>query len=62
MESLPARGAWIEITENKDNILAPCSRSPHGERGLKYSPSKVFAGIGGSLPARGAWIEIKKTL
>ena len=35
-QSLPARGAWIEIV--MQDIIAPkfLGRSPHGERGLKY--------------------------
>ena len=34
------------------------SRSPHGERGLKYYETGVLAEKEGSLPPRGAWIEI----
>ena len=34
------------------------SRSPHGERGLKFIIMLVLHGICLSLPARGAWIEI----
>ena len=56
--SLPARGAWIEITYMVATESMAVGRSPHGEHGLKspewgrseYPPS--------SLPARGAWIEI----
>ena len=35
-----------------------CSRSPQGERGLKYGVEQVSHGVCQSLPARGAWIEI----
>ena len=36
VSSLPARGAWIEILLFRfENMYLP-SRSPHGERGLKY--------------------------
>ena len=35
-----------------------CSRSPQGERGLKYGAAGVLEVELGSLPARGAWIEI----
>ena len=36
------------------------SRSPHGERGLKYRCAAPAGSVcpGGSLPSRGAWIEI----
>ena len=58
LESLPARGAWIEI-DFLDNLgLLKGGRSPRGERGLK------LPGLAGgpaplpSLPARGAWIEM----
>ena len=34
-ESLPARGAWIEIAKFSDKMQAAGGRSPHGERGLK---------------------------
>ena len=33
-------------------------RSPHGERGLKYSDKKSEVNEAMSLPSRGAWIEI----
>ena len=35
------------------------SRSPHGERGLKYRDTKGVTVITTSLPAWGAWIEIR---
>ena len=34
------------------------SRSPHGERGLKYFTLMSSSRLLGSLPSRGAWIEI----
>ena len=34
-ESLPARGAWIEIIREYDGRERLKGRSPHGERGLK---------------------------
>ena len=34
------------------------SRSPHGERGLKYSNLCAAESDKLSLPARGAWVEI----
>ena len=34
------------------------SRSPCGERGLKYALLDFYAAKGASLPVRGAWIEI----
>ena len=36
-ESLPARGEWIEIISNLAIYAAHVCRSPHGERGLKYT-------------------------
>ena len=36
LKSLPAWGAWIEITTGKAKAYLILSRSPHGERGLKY--------------------------
>ena len=37
-----------------------CSRSPHGERGLKFVQNDIEREIVESLPAWGAWIEIKR--
>ena len=34
--SLPTRGAWIEIASTKSSARNSTSRSPRGERGLKY--------------------------
>ena len=34
--SLPVRGAWVEIREAHPMTEADGSRSPCGERGLKY--------------------------
>ena len=34
------------------------SRSPRGERGLKFVGARVGMTITASLPSRGAWIEI----
>ena len=38
--------------------IVQIGRSPHGERGLKYSLDFLPALLFPSLPARGAWIEI----
>ncbi len=35
--SLPTRGAWIEIPLIWEEIHGVGGRSPHGERGLKFS-------------------------
>ena len=35
------------------------SRSPHGERGLKFKVSMSSSARIASLPPRGAWIEIR---
>ena len=34
------------------------SRSPHGERGLKFRRKTIGLRLVRSLPSRGAWIEI----
>ena len=36
----------------------PMSRSPHGERGLKFVDNPAIKSLRASLPTRGAWIEI----
>ena len=35
-QSLPSRGAWIEMTRPPLEPPPRCRRSPHGERGLKF--------------------------
>ena len=57
-ESLPARGAWIEIGSSASTPDSHLGRSPRGERGLKYHSRECSASRLPSLPARGAWIEI----
>ena len=58
-QSLPPRGAWIEITIRPERPSAWWGRSPHGERGLKSGVAgKDVVLILRSLPPRGAWIEI----
>ena len=42
-QSLPARGAWIEISVPTGMSIVAPSRSPHGERGLKSA--YVFFGF-----------------
>ena len=57
--SLPSRGAWIEIAKPKAASRWTSSRSPHGERGLKYAAKvDLNRSDAESLPSRGAWIEI----
>ena len=56
--SLPARGAWIEIGRFRGTLRTSESRSPQGERGLKFGYISPYSGVSTSLPARGAWIEI----
>ena len=58
VKSLSSRRAWIEMTCGG---LAPSlvmSRSPHGERGLKYETKSTHPTITWSLSSRRAWIEI----
>ena len=56
--SLPARGARIEIAMQGKPFAGTTSRSPQGERGLKFRFVLPFAPPFASLPARGARIEI----
>ena len=56
--SLPPRGAWIEIDKVMEYAENAYSRSPHGERGLKYRLIAETFIPNPSLPPRGAWIEI----
>ena len=57
-ESLPSRGAWIEIQVPAISHGRIIGRSPHGERGLKSIADAGTAAPARSLPSRGAWIEI----
>ena len=57
-QSLPVRGAWIEISSTLVFPRRCPSRSPCGERGLKCR-CKMPCPFGlQSLPVRGAWIEM----
>ena len=60
--SLPAWGAWIEISTENVKGGGAVRRSPHGERGLKCSALNATVGSAWSLPAWGAWIEMEKPL
>ena len=57
-KSLPTRGAWIEMSTARRRTWTR-SRSPRGERGLKYQEAGGREEGAGSLPTRGAWIEIR---
>ena len=61
-QSLPSRGAWIEIGTPGALGGWSRSRSPHGERGLKFDTSEQLRPVRLSLPSRGAWIEISSSL
>ena len=52
------RGAWIEIALSKLREPKLGSRSPCGERGLKYNRETGKLELHLSLPVRGAWIEM----
>ena len=58
LKSLPSRGAWIEIVDMMVEDAEYTSRSPHGERGLKFHGGGNDHITVKSLPSRGAWIEI----
>ena len=58
LESLPVRGAWIEIPCTNWSWIPSRGRSPCGERGLKCKIDYIIHTLKPSLPVRGAWIEI----
>ena len=58
LQSLPAWGAWVEISRNALRNSGIVSRSPHGERGLKCIICRKQKQDDKSLPAWGAWVEI----
>ena len=41
-QSLPVRGAWIEIGDGDVERRGAVRRSPCGERGLKYSAASLY--------------------
>ena len=59
MKSLPMRGAWIEICLTSVMNTIWKSRSPCGERGLKFDANVYLAASGRSLPMQEAWIKIR---
>ena len=61
-QSLPVRGAWIEIVCSCRALYPRHGRSPCGERGLKLNDAtgQDTAALE-SLPVRGAWIEMAVT-
>ena len=50
MVSLPSRGAWIEISEPCSPEYDVKSRSPRGERGLKFNTALDFRLFAGRSP------------
>ena len=57
--SLSSRRAWIEMPKREQKLNLMSSRSPHGERGLKYEIIESGAMVqDASLSSRRAWIEI----
>ena len=59
--SLSSWRAWIEMKQERRCRTQTARRSPHGERGLKYSKYGEFFVSGGSLSSWRAWIEIPTT-
>ena len=49
--SLPIRGAWIEMSMTKPVCMSSVSRSPSGERGLKYTAESAGNQRGGRSPS-----------
>ena len=61
--SLSSWRAWIEIFLCLGVLFCANSRSPHGERGLKYEIlGGEFVGFGRSLSSWRAWIEMQRVL
>ena len=58
VRSLPAWGAWVEISKVRHLERRTISRSPHGERGLKFILKERSMLENMSLPAWGAWVEM----
>ena len=58
MWSLSSRRAWIEIIGGLSPCLRYASRSPHGERGLKWLHRLEVGEERASLSSRRAWIEM----
>ena len=56
--SLSSWRAWIEIFRASDACFEDAGRSPHGERGLKFSFGAHVDEADGSLSSWRAWIEI----
>ena len=57
-QSLPVRGAWVEMPCTYIAYGSTLRRSPCGERGLKSKASGCPSVLVMSLPVRGAWVEI----
>ncbi len=53
-ESLPAGGAWIEIARKSQIPTEKKSRSPQGERGLKYYSNRPLVLPNKVAPRRGS--------
>ena len=58
-QSLPVRGAWVEIEAVGVLDGVEAGRSPCGERGLKSIVPSAEDLAAMSLPVRGAWVEIR---
>ena len=56
--SLSSRRAWIEMSSCTVTVPSVLSRSPHGERGLKWHVTGAEGVEQASLSSRRAWIEI----
>ena len=56
--SLSSWRAWIEISDVEKPTKKDYSRSPHGERGLKYASTDCHPASVSSLSSWRAWIEI----
>ena len=60
-QSLPARGAWIEIFVELMTIFYTFGPVPYGAGGLKSPPAVETVGVSKSRPVWGEWIEMRST-
>ena len=53
IQSRPARGAWVEITENPHVLQVSGGRAPQGARGLKLLKIRTFYRSPAVAPRKG---------
>ena len=58
VESLPVRGAWIEIPARTSAAAGRRLSLPVRGAWIEIASSRSYSGACASLPVRGAWIEM----